>query len=188
MSKELMIFLIAMASIVTIGIIYYFGKITKVAAKELIEDMFSNKDLKVKEEIKLIKNITIKLYELKLDSETEELDRDDSSYSTIAQIINKHIEFKPTDGEISVTTPDFSSDEFRVEFTEMLEACTNFRLSQFRFKKGNDKFNLFELGNDKVNRMIEHTEDIITEVFDHLCETKYIKQLEEIVMSNLIGE
>jgi hypothetical protein len=188
MSKELMIILITMASIIVIAIVYYFGKITKEAAKEVIEDMFSNKDLEVREEIKLIKNITIKLYELKLDSETKELDRDNLSYLKIAQIVNKHVKFKTNDEEISVITPDFSSDEFRIEFTEMLEAITNFRLSQFRFKMGNDKTNLLNIGNDKMDKMIEHTEDIITEVFDDLCEIKYVKQLEEIVMNNLLGE
>lgn len=151
--------------------------------REIEEQIFNEKDLPIKDEIKITKNFSIKLYGLKYkDEENQVFDRDDLTYLKLVQIINtpekEYIKFNFTEGnndgefDIDVELVDFTLEENKLVYMDLMELVTNFNLAQFVFKNktGELGFKLFDLDTEVVNKMKNHTDEIIAEIFPHIVE------------------
>lgn len=151
--------------------------------KEAQEDMWSSilheRELPVKDRIEFVKNKDILLYDIDLKDVDKKNPKElPYEYHKMCEIVNKHIETKPTRDEegmlnIDIELVDFREKEYENQYLEIIDLVTNFNLAQFIFK-GNDTFKLVTLGDDKIESIKKHADYMISkmfaEVIRHYCE------------------
>lgn len=153
------------------------------AIREIYNKYFNEKDLQVKEEINLTSDLSIKLYSLKYEDEDNQvLDKNELTYLRLARIINnpdeEYIKFNFIEGEnegefdVDVELADFRLDEHKNAYIELIELVTNFNLAQFVFKNNKNEidFKLLNVDLDVIDKMKQHTDDIISEIFPYIIE------------------
>lgn len=157
-------------ALVFFAIAYGIFKAYKTGRDEFVNSVFDDKDLPRKELIKLSRKFNIELYNLKKD-EDGNIDRENYFYIKIARLVNKNVKFDFSDpdvesGEMDVVIElkDFHDDELKYEYMDIVGYITNFNFAQFVFK-GDDMFGLFSSNSEIIDKIKDHADDIIHEVF-----------------------
>ena len=138
--------------------------------KDYLEVFFNNKDLPIMNNKKVGKHVlaNVKLYGLELD-EKGKINRENYYYSIVGRIINAKWQFELNDSQgIDVIKPDFRLAENKDDFMDIIATYTNFDLRKFVFN-GEDKYKLFNLDVDLINKMKDHAEYIVDEIFKDMC-------------------
>lgn len=156
------------------GIYLSKKKYIKNLVEEAKDDVWSSilhvRDLPVKDKIKFVGDRDIILYDIDLyDVENKTMEDMPYEYGKLIGIINKHIKFETTpedDGGFSldIALVDFREKEYENQYLEIIDLVTNFNLAQFIFK-GDDTFKLVNLESNKIDRIKEHADYMITKIF-----------------------
>ena len=87
----------------------------------------------------------------------------------MAKLISAKWRFELNDNqEIDVIKSDFRLAENKDDFMDVIATYTNFDLRKFVFN-GEDKYKLFNLDVDLINKMKDHAEYIVDEIFKDMC-------------------
>ena len=165
----------------------------KIKKYEVIEEintqLFPKKDLPVIKSIKITKDISIELYDLKrLDD--GKIDRESYVYLKLSQIINKNttidFEGEGIDLEMNIDLIDFREEENKFLYMDIIEMLSSFNISNFLFK-GDELFKLYNIEDGVVEEIKDHVDEIIHEVFIDVVD-RYSKTTDSPEFAKLLSD
>lgn len=180
---------------IMIGIFLFIklNRYYKIKKYEVIEEintqLFPKKDLPVIKSIKITKDISIELYDLKrLDD--GKIDRESYVYLKLSQIINKNttigFEGEGTDLEMNIDLIDFREEENKFLYMDIIEMLSSFNISNFLFK-GDELFKLYNIEDGVVEEIKDHVDEIIHEVFIDVVD-RYSKTTDSPEFAKLLSD
>jgi len=180
---------------IMIGIFLFIklNRYYKIKKYEVIEEintqLFPKKDLPVIKSIKITKDISIELYDLKrLDD--GKIDRESYVYLKLSQIINKNttidFEGEGIDLEMNIDLIDFREEENKFLYMDIIEMLSSFNISNFLFK-GDELFKLYNIEDGVVEEIKDHVDEIIHEVFIDVVD-RYSKTTDSPEFAKLLSD
>lgn len=181
-------YIIGIIVMIVLTVMIFMGHKIGKMRNEIIEELFPKKDLPIFDEVKLSKRISIELYDLIRHCDGS-IDREDLQYIRLARIINenKTIEVIEKDGGLSldIELVDFRDKKYKLTYMDIIGLVSSFNYATFVFKD-EDKFKLLEEGNEDLEKIKEHADKLISEVFLEVIEE--FKESESELVSSLFNE
>jgi len=184
-TQELGIILTILTFAIFLYILYKKYRYVIEYVKQEVKDYFiEEKELDIKDIIQLTNKYSVHLYNLKRNQDGT-LDRGNLWYQKIILILNaKTLINLVEDGEelnLEVNLDEISLDRNKEEYLDIARYCSNFIFSSIVFN--NDKTLLDDESNPRVKRILEHTDNVIQEVFADLCKQYEEKGIDDIIES-----